>query len=1574
MADNKVIFTLEIQQKGQTLSVVQKQTDKLAKSTQNVENAERKRNKTANTTYSRQKQGIIQTANSTKNFSKLAGSIDGGGGGPGGLVRAYALLAANVFALSAAFNVFSRAAQVDTLVDSMRQLEIVSGKSIMSVARDLQEATGYGMSFAESMRSTSLALSAGFDSSQISALGEVARNAAVSLGRNLPDALDRIFRGVIKVEPELLDEIGLFVRVNDASAKYAATIGKSVGDLTEFEKRQAFLNEALDQGTQKFAAFAEVENDPFALLATTFADISQAVLSFLNNAIGPAVKFLAENKMIFSIIFGAVAFTLLKMAIPAMGAFTNSMAVNAATAKDASDKQIKANRARAQESRKSHKAFLDQEIEKKKALAATARAESQKGPKLKLAVRGKKNSANLEKALAKELSGKARLQVIDQRILDLTKAQGLEKRKQLPGYQEELSNLQAEAALERDILATQQQQRDIPDTSGFSKGSLQDLETIKLTKNALISQGVAKVTNTAQTHGLVAAMNQLNIELLETEAALLKEGITMSWLDKIMFKLKAGTASLAVSMQTLFMTIMPWITGFLMLLPLLKMFAKFIGFGSAEAEELKEKTKAAADAIDLLAPRVTHLNKQFAKQDMSAKDYNIGMEAFNETILSTVTALREQEDAFNTWKESTNAFVYFIAETLPASVGFGTQQAMENQRQALLKGLQDIDYELSPKMEELTKKLNKKAKLVNVVEFFKGFGLAKAVPMLDTVDEFAALEEQIKKETEATNNFRSAVNGLTDSARAFSNAFLVTTNFDKPLASLNQVISTMNAFDDDGLILTDEQRVSYAKELVANGAVRAILSQEENQALKESVESADKFNTLLEKVRDRFFLMQELTIRMKSNMADMVDLQKQLSRFAKMSGTAATLQLSMEKEITALKIKQLQMNVDNTKSQTNLTEEQLRQFAAMDSLLPLVEREVLKKEELKAVMAAIHNLRILDNMVTEQQVENATRSTRQELARAEVLMTNLDLEEKINKEKISQLKLDKTADKFRQQGSIELTIAEKINQAREIANIELETVDKKHAVEVAISNMKFKILSIEARMLENKARKEKKALDDEMTEIQKKVKGSMNFGTFLFGGTLDPLRDLTEAEKETYNTWSQRRSELEETIGNFSGIVNEITKQSELTASLITEKFKTGAKGFLNEILGLVSEGLPGVTEDSMNSGIRNQRTAFSAFGAIDDSLDVETGRIEGRMKEGMSKERGEGLIKIAKEDAAAAKVATSINLMETNLMQFADNITNVFGEDGVFVSAIANVAANITNLGQNFGAEFEKATSTAGEVAVVTGAAASAIGNMIQLSAAQAQQQTGEIDKLIEAEEKRDGKSAQSVAKIKALEAKKEAIKRKAFESNKKMMLAQAVMSTASGIASAMAGPPGMPWSAGFVAAAAAMGLMQINLIKGMTYSGGGGETPKAGATNLTLGGGRSSSVDVAKNATEGELSYLRGQRGIGTNANNFKGTGMRGGMTGMKGYASGAPITVGEQGPEVVVPADIIPNESMGSMGGTNITLNISAIDGQSVATMFNDNQGNIIQMIRDAANENGTDFLPTVDPTVYGTPGAK
>ena len=62
-------------------------------------------------------------------------------------------------------------------------------------------------------------------------------------------------------------------------------------------------------------------------------------------------------------------------------------------------------------------------------------------------------------------------------------------------------------------------------------------------------------------------------------------------------------------------------------------------------------------------------------------------------------------------------------------------------------------------------------------------------------------------------------------------------------------------------------------------------------------------------------------------------------------------------------------------------------------------------------------------------------------------------------------------------------------------------------------------------------------------------------------------------------------------------------------------------------------------------------------------------------------------------------------------------------------------------------------------------------------------------IDKEIAAEKKRDGKTKESVARLAQLEKKKEAQKKKAFEVNKKLQMAQIVVSTAMGIAAAVAG-----------------------------------------------------------------------------------------------------------------------------------------------------------------------------------------
>ena len=92
-----------------------------------------------------------------------------------------------------------------------------------------------------------------------------------------------------------------------------------------------------------------------------------------------------------------------------------------------------------------------------------------------------------------------------------------------------------------------------------------------------------------------------------------------------------------------------------------------------------------------------------------------------------------------------------------------------------------------------------------------------------------------------------------------------------------------------------------------------------------------------------------------------------------------------------------------------------------------------------------------------------------------------------------------------------------------------------------------------------------------------------------------------------------------------------------------------------------------------------------------------------------------------------------------------------------------------------------------------------------------------------------------------------------------------------------------------------------------------------------------------------------------------------------GRKGYANGGEgIVVGERGPEVITPAapvDITPNFALGG-GTTNVNFSINAVDATGVEDLLVNQRGNIIRMIREAANENGEDFLTQVDPMAYGS----
>lgn len=230
-----------------------------------------------------------------RNFSGIASSMGAGALG-GSLVGAYASIAANIFAISAAFESLSRAAGVQQLTDGLELMGARSGVALKLTADGLKEVTGNAISTADAFRSVAQASSAGLGAEEIERLGGVARGAALALGRDTSEAMDRLTRGAIKLEPELLDELGIMVRLDEASREYARANRKTVASLTLTEKRQAFLNAVLAEGEGKFGDIVDqLDTNPYNKLSAAVRDQATEFGRLVNTILGPVAKVVAEN-------------------------------------------------------------------------------------------------------------------------------------------------------------------------------------------------------------------------------------------------------------------------------------------------------------------------------------------------------------------------------------------------------------------------------------------------------------------------------------------------------------------------------------------------------------------------------------------------------------------------------------------------------------------------------------------------------------------------------------------------------------------------------------------------------------------------------------------------------------------------------------------------------------------------------------------------------------------------------------------------------------------------------------------------------------------------------------------------------------------------------------------------------------------------------------------------------------------------------------------------------------------------------------------------------------------------------
>lgn len=229
-----------------------------------------------------------QSSNQTKNFSKIQQGISGG------LVPAYATLAAQVFAVSAAFQFLKESVNFRNLIQGQEAFGSITGTAYKTVTKAVREATQGQLAYQDAAQAVAIGTAAGLSRGQLEDLGTAAKNTSLALGRDLSDSFNRLVRGVTKAEPELLDELGIILRLDPALKNYASSIGKTKEELNQFEKSQAIANEVLGQADEKFGRITEIM-DPAAFALGQFGAAFNDLVNLLRDKLG----FLAEKILPF---------------------------------------------------------------------------------------------------------------------------------------------------------------------------------------------------------------------------------------------------------------------------------------------------------------------------------------------------------------------------------------------------------------------------------------------------------------------------------------------------------------------------------------------------------------------------------------------------------------------------------------------------------------------------------------------------------------------------------------------------------------------------------------------------------------------------------------------------------------------------------------------------------------------------------------------------------------------------------------------------------------------------------------------------------------------------------------------------------------------------------------------------------------------------------------------------------------------------------------------------------------------------------------------------------------------------
>lgn len=158
-------------------------------------------------------------------------------------------------------------------LDGLAKSAGTSGKAIVSAIQDASNYTIDRMT-AMSAANKAMMLDVAKSPEQFERLTKVATSLGKAMGQDAAKSIDDFVVAAGRQSMQIADNLGLTIKAEAASKRYAKQIGKTAGQLTAAEKKQAFLNEMLIEGERKMSELGDTGLDTAGKIEKTSAALA----------------------------------------------------------------------------------------------------------------------------------------------------------------------------------------------------------------------------------------------------------------------------------------------------------------------------------------------------------------------------------------------------------------------------------------------------------------------------------------------------------------------------------------------------------------------------------------------------------------------------------------------------------------------------------------------------------------------------------------------------------------------------------------------------------------------------------------------------------------------------------------------------------------------------------------------------------------------------------------------------------------------------------------------------------------------------------------------------------------------------------------------------------------------------------------------------------------------------------------------------------------------------------------------------------------------------------------------------